>query len=114
MPIELFNVEWEVPLPVISYFSIPTKIMKYHMIEFQCDHVTNASMFARDRDVQVLLVFTTFITMAQAGLLEWSNSIRFNMATDPGRQLFQDQINTYGFLFLDDYLDNILCGAKQE
>jgi hypothetical protein len=52
--------------------------------------------------------------MAKAGLLEWSNSIRFSMATDPGRQLFQDQINAYGFLFLDDYLDNILSGAKQE
>lgn len=73
------------------------------------DHVTSA-LKNSVLDVQRSLP----IVMAQAGLLEWSNSIRFNMATDPGRQLFQDQIITYGFLFLDDYLDNILSGAKQE
>ncbi|RDB29549.1 hypothetical protein Hypma_015535 [Hypsizygus marmoreus] len=49
-----------------------------------------------------------------AGLLEWSNAIRFTMANDPGRQLFHDQVNTHGFLFLNDYLDNILSGAKQD
>jgi len=56
----------------------------------------------------------SFPAMAQRGLLEWANSVRFTMANDPGRQFFQDQIQTYGFLFLDDYLDNILAGAKQE
>ncbi|KAF9053831.1 hypothetical protein BDZ89DRAFT_1153517 [Hymenopellis radicata] len=52
--------------------------------------------------------------MAQAGLLQWSNEIRRAMASDPGRQLFADQIQKDGFLFLDDYLDNILSGAKQD
>jgi hypothetical protein len=52
--------------------------------------------------------------MAQLGLLEWANSVRFTMVNDPGRQFFQEQIQTHGFLFLDDYLDNILAGAKQE
>ncbi|PFH54465.1 hypothetical protein AMATHDRAFT_45 [Amanita thiersii Skay4041] len=36
------------------------------------------------------------------------------MATDPGRQLFKDQVQTHGFSFLDDYLDNILSNAKQD
>ncbi|KAG5647977.1 hypothetical protein DXG03_007011 [Asterophora parasitica] len=49
-----------------------------------------------------------------AGLLEWSNSIRITLASDPGRQLFQDQLNTHGFIFLDDYLDNILSGPSQD
>ncbi|KAJ7900333.1 hypothetical protein B0H14DRAFT_3423705 [Mycena olivaceomarginata] len=34
------------------------------------------------------------------------------MVNDPGRQLFQDQIQTHGFLFLNDYLDNILAGPS--
>ncbi|KAG6911972.1 hypothetical protein DXG01_000220 [Tephrocybe rancida] len=49
-----------------------------------------------------------------AGLLEWSNAIRFTMANDPGREIFQGQLNTHGFIFLDDYLDNILCGPSQD
>ncbi|KAF7347843.1 Inner centromere protein-related protein pic1 [Mycena venus] len=32
------------------------------------------------------------------------------MINDPGRQLFHDQIQTHGFLFLNDYLDNIRAG----
>lgn len=52
--------------------------------------------------------------MAQTGLLGWANSVRMTMASDPGRKLFQEQVQTHGFSFLDDYLDNILYGAKQE
>ncbi|TFK41170.1 hypothetical protein BDQ12DRAFT_679016 [Crucibulum laeve] len=52
--------------------------------------------------------------MAQVGLLDWANSLRLTMATDPGRQLFQEQVQTHGFLFLEDYLDNILSGARQD
>ncbi|KAG7450528.1 uncharacterized protein BT62DRAFT_927808 [Guyanagaster necrorhizus] len=52
--------------------------------------------------------------MAQAGLLKWANDIRHSMANDPGRQFFRDQIQMHGFLFLDDYLDNILAGARQD
>lgn len=51
---------------------------------------------------------------AHTGLLEWSNAIRLSMANDPGRQLFHDQVNNHGFLFLQDYMDNILCKTKQE
>ena len=53
-------------------------------------------------------------TMAQTGLLSWCNDIRRSMASDQGRQTFSDRIQKDGFLFLDDYLDNILAGARQE
>ncbi|KAF8213059.1 hypothetical protein K438DRAFT_1803337 [Mycena galopus ATCC 62051] len=52
--------------------------------------------------------------MQQPGVLEWCNSTRFTMINDPGRQLFQDQIQTHGFLFLNDYLDNILAGPRRD
>ncbi|TFK30432.1 hypothetical protein FA15DRAFT_579640 [Coprinopsis marcescibilis] len=52
--------------------------------------------------------------LPQHGLLQWANSIRLNMATDSGRETFQQQVQSHGFLFLDDYLDNILAGAKQD
>ena len=48
------------------------------------------------------------------GLLDWSNAIRLAMANDPGRQLFLDQLNGHGLLFLEDYLANIISGTKQE
>ena len=52
--------------------------------------------------------------MEYPGLLNWANSVRQTMANDPGRQLFKDQVQTHGFSFLDDYLDNIISGQKQE
>lgn len=52
--------------------------------------------------------------MEHPGLLSWANSVRLTMASDPGRQLFKDQVQMHGFLFLEDYLDNIVSGAKQE
>lgn len=52
--------------------------------------------------------------MAQSTLLGWANSVRVTMANDPGRELFQEQVQTHGFSFLDNYLGDILSGAKQE
>ncbi|KAF6766045.1 hypothetical protein DFP72DRAFT_952997 [Ephemerocybe angulata] len=52
--------------------------------------------------------------MAQGNLLQWSNSIRFNMVNDSGRELFQQQVQSQGFSFLDSYLENILSGTKQD
>lgn len=49
-----------------------------------------------------------------SGLLEWSNAIRFTIANDPGRSLFKDQVNNHGFIFLEDYLANILQGASKQ
>lgn len=36
------------------------------------------------------------------------------MANDPGRQFLEDQIQTNGFLFLEDYLESILAGPRHE
>ncbi|KAF8622468.1 hypothetical protein AX15_006987 [Amanita polypyramis BW_CC] len=52
--------------------------------------------------------------MATEGLLQWANAVRSTMATDPGRALFKEQVQTHGFSFLDGYLDNILSNAKQD
>ncbi|KAF8640492.1 hypothetical protein AX17_000154 [Amanita inopinata Kibby_2008] len=52
--------------------------------------------------------------MATEGLLQWANGVRLTMATDPGRQLFKDQVQTHGFSFIDDYIDNILSNAVQD
>lgn len=52
--------------------------------------------------------------MEYPGLLNWANSVRLTMANDSGRQLFKEQVQTHGFLFLDDYLDSIISGQKQE
>ncbi|KAI0361665.1 hypothetical protein OH77DRAFT_1444400 [Trametes cingulata] len=50
----------------------------------------------------------------EAGVLAWCNTIRFNMAKDPGRQIFQDQIQTQGFDFLDSYLESFFEGPSNE
>ena len=36
------------------------------------------------------------------------------MVEDYGRQFFKDQIQQQGFLFLEDYLDNILAPSAKE
>ena len=55
-------------------------------------------------------------TMASqtSGILRWTSSIRNSMINDPGRQFFEDQVQSQGFLFLEEYLDNIWTAAKQE
>ncbi|KAI0335309.1 hypothetical protein GY45DRAFT_901390 [Cubamyces sp. BRFM 1775] len=50
----------------------------------------------------------------EAGVLAWCNTIRFNMAKDPGRQILNDQIQTQGFDFLDSYLESFFEGPKNE
>ena len=52
--------------------------------------------------------------MEYPGLLSWANSVRLSMASDPGRQLFKEQVQIHGFLFLDNYLESIISGQKQE
>ncbi|KAF8846369.1 hypothetical protein BDN67DRAFT_940168 [Paxillus ammoniavirescens] len=47
------------------------------------------------------------------GIHAWMASIRASMASDPCRQLFEDQVQTHAFIFLDDYLENIIAGPKQ-
>ena len=49
----------------------------------------------------------------ESGIYAWMASIRASMANDPCRQLFEDQVQTHAFIFLDDYLEHILSGPKQ-
>jgi hypothetical protein len=55
-------------------------------------------------------------TMASqtSGILRWASSITNSMINDPGRQFFEDQVQSQGFLFLEEYLDNIWSSARQE
>ena len=46
-------------------------------------------------------------------MMAWVSAIRMSMANDPGRQSLEDQIQG-GFLFLEDYLDDILAGPRHE
>ncbi|KAG8219804.1 hypothetical protein J3R82DRAFT_777 [Butyriboletus roseoflavus] len=48
-----------------------------------------------------------------SGVHAWMASVRTSMANDPCRQLFEDQLQTHAFIFLDDYLEHILAGQKQ-
>ncbi|KAI0374205.1 hypothetical protein BV20DRAFT_961307 [Pilatotrama ljubarskyi] len=50
----------------------------------------------------------------EAGVLAWCNTIRFNMARDPGRQILHDQIQTQGFDFLESYLESFFEGSQDE
>lgn len=50
----------------------------------------------------------------RSGIVAWMSGIRTTMANDPGRQLLEDQIQSTGFVFLEDYLDNILAGPSHE
>ncbi|KAF7320348.1 INCENP-ARK-bind domain-containing protein [Mycena kentingensis (nom. inval.)] len=49
-----------------------------------------------------------------AGLLGWCNSTRFTMANDPGREIFDEQVNNLGIVFLDDYIDNIIASQHRD
>ncbi|CCM02151.1 uncharacterized protein FIBRA_04229 [Fibroporia radiculosa] len=49
----------------------------------------------------------------EAGVIAWCNSVRFNMAKDPGRQFLDEQIQN-SLDFLDSYLENVLRGPKTE
>lgn len=52
--------------------------------------------------------------MTVAGIDKWAAGIRYRMANDPGRQDLDDHILCNGFLFLDEYLEDILTGTRTE
>jgi hypothetical protein len=54
------------------------------------------------------------MTVNQPGITAWMTSIRTTMLNDPGRQLLEDRVQSQGFLFLDEYLDDIKASSKQE
>ena len=48
------------------------------------------------------------------GIIAWASSMRTTMANDPGRQLLEEQIQSSGFLFLEDYLEGILARPRHK
>lgn len=44
----------------------------------------------------------------------WASVIRSTIANGPGLQFFEDEIQSQGFLFLDEYLDNIISKSTKE
>ncbi|KAF8587277.1 hypothetical protein K439DRAFT_1659112 [Ramaria rubella] len=52
--------------------------------------------------------------LSNAGINKWATAVRHRMANDPGRQDLDDHILCNGFLFLDEYLEDILLGARSE
>ncbi|KAG9314350.1 hypothetical protein JVU11DRAFT_5142 [Chiua virens] len=49
----------------------------------------------------------------ESGIYVWMASVRDSMANDPCRQIFEDQVQSHAFTFLDDYLESILAGPQQ-
>lgn len=52
------------------------------------------------------------MTLSTTGIDAWAAGIRHRMANDPGRQDLEDHILCNGFLFLEEYLEDILLGAR--
>ena len=83
------------------------------------NHVTDASCFVcsclsspLQREPRAV-VNTATMDPKESGIHAWMASVRASMASDPCRQLFEDQLQTHAFIFLDDYLEHILAGPKQ-
>lgn len=90
------------------------------------NHVTDASRFVcsylssplqqdttRERQHAALVTMVNSTDAKESGISAWMASVRTSMANDPCRQLFEDQLQTHAFIFLDDYLEHILAGPKQ-
>ena len=48
------------------------------------------------------------------GVLAWCDTIRFTMAKDPGRELFDAEMKQHGFDFLDNYIEDVLSRHATE
>ncbi|CAE6488436.1 unnamed protein product [Rhizoctonia solani] len=46
------------------------------------------------------------------GFAQWATGIRNRMAADPGRADFKDQVQCHGYLFLHEYLDDVLNAPR--
>ncbi|CEL57661.1 Inner centromere protein-related protein pic1 OS=Schizosaccharomyces pombe (strain 972 / ATCC 24843) GN=pic1 PE=1 SV=2 [Rhizoctonia solani AG-1 IB] len=46
------------------------------------------------------------------GFAQWASAIRNRMAADPGRADFKDQVQCNGYLFLHEYLDDVLNAPR--
>jgi len=95
-----------------------TRLVDYDLVTEElrtCHNVTGPFTVddnaARDAQAIVLLTFKILVVRYSqawpARYLIMGQSIRATWSIDPCRHLFR-QIQTHGFLFLDDYLDNIV------
>ncbi|KAF8761665.1 Inner centromere protein, ARK binding region [Rhizoctonia solani] len=48
------------------------------------------------------------------GFAQWASAIRNRMAADPGRTDFKDQVQCNGYLFLHEYLDDVLNAPRPD
>ncbi|CAE6413652.1 unnamed protein product [Rhizoctonia solani] len=48
------------------------------------------------------------------GFTQWASEIRARMAADPGRADFEDQVKCNGYLFLHEYLDDVLNAPRPD
>ncbi|CAE7218223.1 unnamed protein product [Rhizoctonia solani] len=48
------------------------------------------------------------------GFAQWASGIRNRMARDPGRADFKDQVQCNGYLFLHEYLDDVLNAPRPD
>jgi hypothetical protein len=92
----------EISLLQPVHLSVPVRSDNDHVIDaFQSNNLHQAKP-------------STDTTTMTSGILRWTSSIRDSMINDPGRQFFEDQVQSQGFLFLEEYLDNIWAAAKPE
>ncbi|KAG8691545.1 hypothetical protein FRC11_001535, partial [Ceratobasidium sp. 423] len=49
-----------------------------------------------------------------AGFAQWATGIRNRMVADPGRADFKDQVQCHGYLFLHEYLDDVLNAPRPD
>lgn len=54
------------------------------------------------------------MAVTNTGVLAWCNTMRLTIAKDPGRELFDTQIQQHGFDFLDNYLEDVLSRQSTE
>jgi hypothetical protein len=56
------------------------------------------------------------MNMAQqpTDVVRWLATARTELENDPGRKWVHDQIQFHGFQFLDDYIDKVRAGPKNQ
>lgn len=80
------------------------------------DHVTDAShccvlVFVNTSSRQPSTMSNT--DGKESGVYAWMASVRASMDNDSSRQIFENQVQSHAFIFLDNYLEHILAGPKQ-
>ncbi|KAG8929954.1 hypothetical protein FRC02_004840 [Tulasnella sp. 418] len=51
---------------------------------------------------------------ASAGIVKWASNIHNRLQNDPTRAAFKELVQVQGFLFLEEYLEEVLKGPKDQ